>query len=147
MGTTVSQLDGPPNVPRPISVYGYCVRACAGAAKVSAGTIATAISTARRLLMVVALSRWLVRCEATELRRRSRGMPSRLRPGLRPPGRDPPGKRLQLLHPEAGAGDAAHGDLFLPVRGPVQRFWSAWAVWPQRQAPPADRCRAGCGHR
>src|SRR5262245_18355020 len=89
MGTTVSQLDGPPNVPRSISVYGYCVRACAGAAKVSAGTIAAAISIARRLLMVVALSRWLVRCEATELRRRSRGM----------------------------------------------------------QAPPADRCRAGCGHR
>ena len=49
------------------------------------------------------------------------------RPGFRPPGRDPRGKELQLLHPEAGAGDAAHGDPFLPGRGPVRRSRPAGA--------------------
>src|SRR5215467_12470271 len=55
-----TKLPGPPNVPGSTSLYGYCVRACAGPAKVSAGRIAAAISAARRLLMVVALSRWCV---------------------------------------------------------------------------------------
>jgi hypothetical protein len=44
--------------------------------------------------MVVALSRCVDVLEATELRRLSRGMPSRSLLGLRPPGRDPGGKGL-----------------------------------------------------
>src|SRR5215467_4565634 len=94
----VRKLPGPPNVPGSTSLYGYCVRACAGAAKVSAGRIAAAISAARRLLMILVLSRWLVWFEATELRRRSHRMRSRSLTWIAPAWAESPMEGLQLLH-------------------------------------------------
>src|SRR5215469_12660755 len=85
-GAAFTEAATPPNVPRSISRYGCGVRACAGTANVSAGKIAPAISAARRLLMILALSRCVGVAEATESRRRSHGMPSRSLTWMAPAG-------------------------------------------------------------